>query len=233
MSYHVPINEIELFFVQTFRVALSLPTYDERVSAIENVRHEVIAARLVEINKNPGAGWVKDKANRELVEWVAATEGERVDGMYELSRASHAYEQKNERRLNIAEEIGKVIVSSIGMGKFEGVQTPNGILYQVGEQCRKSKISGGRDKDTLRKIWRDYQGVVHLGMALDFIEDTSTSMENVFHVADRFRRTLSTSCPKRTQKPYVSSKSQFSFSYESGIYGPRFQDRGLPFYLSK
>lgn len=96
-------------------------------------------------------------------------------------------------------------------------------------QGKKLGISGARDKDVVRKAWHDYSGVVHLGMALDFYKDKSVPPEDVLFAAERFRRILSQACPKGTKKPYVDVSLQISFSYESGIYGPRFLNRGLPF----
>lgn len=229
MSHKVAINEIELMFIELFRVALSAPTHEERRAAIRCVRHEVIASRLHEINKKPGPDWVHDENNRELVAWVAATAGEREDAIYEFSRVCQAYDDRYERPLNVAEQVGKMICISISEGKFEGVQSPGGILHQVSKQGREHGISGARDKDVVRKAWRDYRGVVHLGMALDFCEERAAPPEDVFMVAERFRQMLSGSCPKGTKKPYVEAEKQFSFSYESSVYGPRFLNRGLPF----
>ncbi len=231
MSHKVAINEIELGFIGLFRVALSAPTHEERLAAIRCVRHEVIAARLQEINKKPGPDWVKHDGNRDLVAWVAATAGEREDAIYEFSRVCQAYDDRYERPLNVAEQIGKMICISIVDGKFEGVQTKDGILYQLGFQGRKYSIRGAKDKDSIRKAWRDYRGVVHLGMALDFCEELPAPFESVFLIAERYRKMLSQSCPKGTKKPYVDTEQQFFFSYESSVYGPRFLNRGLPFTL--
>lgn len=229
MSHKVAINEIELMLIEQFRVALSAPTHEERLAAIRCARHEVIASRLQVISKNPGTGWVHHPENRELVEWVAATSGAREDAIYEFSRVRKAYDDKNERRLNVAEQIGIMVCISIYDGKFEGVQTQGGILHQVSVQGKEHGIPGARDEDTIRKVWRDYRGIVHLGMALDFCKEQSAPPETVFFVAERYRQMLSQSCPRGTKKPYVEAEQQFSFSYESDIYGPRFLNRGLPF----
>lgn len=229
MSYKLAINEIELKFIELFRVALSAPTHKERLLAVRGVRHEVIASRLQEINKNPGPDWVYHEDNRGLVSWVAATAGAREDAAYEFSRFRQAYDHKNERRLNVAEQIGNMICLSIYEGRFEGVQTLGGILHQVSVQGKENGISGARDKDTVRKAWRDYRDVVHLGMALNFCEERSAPLEHVVAVAEHFRRVLSQSCPKGTKKPYVEAERQFYFVYESDVYGPRFLNRGLPF----
>jgi hypothetical protein len=225
----VAINEVELMFIGLFRVALSVPTHEERLAAIRCVRHEVTASRLHEINRKPGPDWVHDENNRELIAWLAATAGEREDAIYEFSRVCQAYDDRYERPLNVAEQVGKMVCTSIDDGKFDGVQTKDGILYQVGVQGREHSIRGSKDKDSIRKAWRDYRGVVHLGMALDFCEQLRAPFENVFFVAEWYRRMLSESCPKGTKKPYVNAEQQFSFLYESSIYGPRFLNRGLPF----
>lgn len=229
MSQKVAINEIELMFIDQFRVALSAPTHDERLAAIRCLRHEVIASRLLKINKKPGPDWIHHEDNRELVAWVAATAGQREDAIYEFGRVCHAYEEKYERRLNVAEQVGKMIYLSIVDGKFEGVQTRGGILYQVTVQGKKHGIAGARDKDVVRKDWGDYKSVVHLGMALDICEELSAPPEQALLLAEQFRKLLSESCPKGTDKPYVEAGQQISFSYESDICGPRFLNRGLPF----
>ncbi|WP_323786508.1 hypothetical protein [Thalassovita sp.] len=230
--HRVSINEQELFFLELFRIALSAETLEDRLTAIRSVKHEVIAARLKSLSEGRSSGWQEDPANRELVEWVAKTAGEREDGIYEFSRVSRRYEDRTERRLNVAEHVGKMIGLSIEDGKFEGVQTDSGILYQLTEVSKEHNIRGAKDKDTVRKSWGCYRGVVHLGMAMDFCEDLSASPAEVLLMAEHFRRRLSQMCPKGTSTPYVSPEEQISFVYESSIYGPRFQNRGLPFYVS-
>lgn len=231
MTHTVAINEFELMFIELFRVALSAPTHEQRLDAIRWVKHDVIAARLKDIAREPGPDWVDQKKNRELVEWVARTSGIREDAVYQLSRIASAYDGKLERPLNVAEQVGKLIRISIAKERFEGVQTRNGILYQVRHQGKTEGISGAQDKDTVRKAWGSYRGVVHLGMALDYCEERSAPLEEVVYVAEHFRSILSTSCPKRTKKPYVDPEEQISFVFISGTSGPRFLNRGLPFYV--
>jgi hypothetical protein len=93
-------------------------------------------------------------------------------------------------------------------------------------------VSGARDKDTLRKIWNSYRGVVHLGIAIDYCENHPAQNLHVFHLAELFRKTLSENCPKGTSKPYVDPGEQISFLYISTLSGPRFRNRGLPFGVS-
>lgn len=230
--HRVPINEQELLFLELFRIALSAETLEKRLTAIRYVKHEVVAARLQNLHENPGPEWVQDPRNLELVNWVAETAPERDNAVYEFSRVSRQYEDMNERRLNIAEQARKLIDLSIQKGKFEGVQTRSGILYQVTEVGKAHKVSGARDKDTVRKSWGTYRGVVHLGMAMDICEELSEPLVSVLFWAERIRRRLSETCPQGTANPYVSPSEQITFVYESGCCGPRFQNRGLPFYIS-
>ena len=160
---------------------------------------------------------------------MAETAGERHEAAFELSQTFNRYEDRNERKLNVAEQIGKLVWLSIQDKKFEGVQTNNGLLKQVQDDARKHDVSGAKDKDTVRKIWNTYRGVVHLGMAIDYCDESPDQNLNVLHVAERFRRDLSQSCPKGTSKPYVDPAEQISFLYISKLWGPRFGDRGLPF----
>jgi len=231
MIERVSINEIELKFIERFRVALSAPTHTERLTAIRGAKYEVIAGRLHEFSRNPGVEWVKHEDNRELADWAAAFAGEKEDAVYEFQRVYEAYGQKNERRLNIAEQIGKMIYLSIVDGKFEGVQTETGILYQVSVQGRELGAPGARDKDTLRKIWNEYRGVVHLGAAMDICEEESLSSDDIIRYSECIRKALSIACPRGTKKPYVNPDEQISFVYESRIWGPRFLNQGLPFYV--
>lgn len=225
----VSINQAELNFLEMFRVALSAETNEDRLAAIRCVKHDVISVRLEELTSRAGPDWVRESVNRELVDWAAVTSATRSEAAFELAPVARRYEDLNERRLNVAEHAGKLINFSIHDGKFEGVQTQRGILYQVGKQGREFQIRGAKDKDTIRECWRTYRGVVHLGMAMDFCEELSMSLEDALMLAEEIRRKFSGACPKGTSEPYVSADEQISFVYESGIYGPRFRNRGLPF----
>ena len=216
------INEQEFHFLELFRIALSEETHEDRLAAIRYVKHEVAEARLQGFVEREGPDWTKAPANRELVEWVAMTSSERAEAVYEFARVSRRYEDRNERRLNIAEQAGMLIYLSIHDGKFEGVHTWSGILYQVTEAGKAQKVSGARDKDTVRKTWSMYRGVVHLGMAMDICEGLSARPEQVLHLAEQIRRLLSETCPKGTSVPYVLPEEQISFVYEPMTYGPRF-----------
>lgn len=225
----ITINEPELKFVELIRLALSEETKDQREWAIKNVKHEAVAARLDLLAAEGGSSWATDPDNAHFVQWMIGTSAERREAAYEFSQTERRYEERNERRLNIAEHIGKLIWLSILDGKFEGVQTEIGILQQVRDDAKSHAVSGARDIDTLRKVWATYKGVVHLGMALDFCEEHPMPQANLLHVAEQYRQGLSQNCPKGTSKPYVSSEEQISFVYLSSLKGPRFRDRGLPY----
>jgi hypothetical protein len=219
-------------FLELFRVALSPETHEERLDAIRHVRHEVINGRLQNISKSHGSDWITAPENRRLAEWASKTSDDRHEAIYEFTRVSRRYEDKFWRRLNVAEHVGKLVDNSIRDGKFQGVQTGIGIVYQVTEAGKEHAVPGVRDKDVVRKSWQTYRGIVHLGMAMDLCEDQNMGSEMVLFVAEKIRRRLSETCPKGTNQPYVDSDEQISFVYESMICGPRFQNRGLPFYVS-
>lgn len=227
----VSVNEVESFYLELFRMALSAEDHAARVEALRYVKHVVVAERLKELAESEGAGWTNEPDNQSLVTWTAQTAAERDDAIYEFSRVSRTYEDRNERRLNIAEHAGKLIYNSILEGRRQGVQTPSGILYQVTLAGREHGISGARDKDTVRKSWGAYRGIVHLGIAIDFCEDQLDQPEEVLFVAERIRRVLSEFCPKGTSEPYVPPEEQISFIYESCTWGPRFRNRGLPYFV--
>jgi hypothetical protein len=225
----VSINEPELMSIEFIRVALSETTMELRVNAIANAKQEVVALRLETLSNHFGSGWMSDPQNAEFVQWIAKTSSERHEASYEFSLTARRYEERNERKLNVAEHIGKLIWLSIQDKKFEGVQTNEGILKQVSDQAQEYKISGAKDLDVLRATWKTYRGIVHLGMAIDYCDEHPDSEQNVLHMAENYRRSLSQFCPKGTSTPYVSEDSQIMFGYLSRTWGPRFLDRGLPF----
>lgn len=225
----VSINEPELSYIELIRVALSEENNEQRLRAISNVRHEVIAARLEKLAALDTTETLKDKRAQEFFSGMARREGERTTAAHEFANTLNQYERKRERKLNVAEHIATLILLSIQDGKFEGVHTVNGILSRVSHDAKAFRVSGARDNDTLRKIWKTYRGVAHLGVAMNHCEDNPDKGENVLHVAERIRSVLSENCPRGTRKPYVSCIDQISFVYISNIYGPRFLDRGLPY----
>lgn len=221
----VPVNEVELKYIELFRIALSEPEPDDRLVAITNVRHIVVSDRLEILPPD----WHRHSANDELVRWIAATSATRHAAGEAFAETGRRYETGRERKLNIAEEIGRHIWLSIIDGEFAGLHTSIGILGRVSHVGRKGKISGARDEDTLRKLWNTYRGVAHLGMAIDHCEGAEHNERNILQVAEEFRLLLSRNCPRGTSKPYVDSSAQISFRYASMLSGPRFLDRGLPF----
>lgn len=225
----ISINEPELLSIELIRLALSETTGELREKAILNAKHEVVAFRLQAITDKLGVGWMSEPQNAKFVQWIAQSSGERHEASYEFSQTYRSYEAHNERKLNVAEHIGKLIWSSIQDGRFAGLHTRDGILQQVRSKALELKIDGARDKDTLRTIWMTYRGVVHLGMAMDYCEENPNQGEHVLFLAENYRRGLSHFCPKGTKVPYVSSTEQTKFVYKSDIWGPRFGDRGLPF----
>lgn len=226
--FTVSINELEGFYLERFRVALSAEDHEARVAVLGHVKHEVVAGWLNALSEANGADWIREPHNQPLAAWIAGTAAERDEAIYEFTRVARAYEDRNERRLNIAEHAGKLIRNSILDGRRQGVQTPDGILYQVTFAGKEHKISGARDMDTVRKSWAAYRGVVHLGMAMDLFEDRPVPPEQVLSVAEKIRKQLSETSPKGTSKPYVPREEQISFIYKSDTWGPRIANRGLP-----
>lgn len=141
----VSINEPELRSIEYFRIALSEPTPELRARAIANAKHEVVEFRFAALGRKLGPEWVSDPQNAKFVQWIAASSSERHEASYQFLQTAKQYEGHNERKLNVAEHIGKLIWLSIQDKRFEGVQTQEGILKQVSDQAQKYKISGGRD----------------------------------------------------------------------------------------
>ncbi|SER94341.1 hypothetical protein SAMN04490244_10467 [Tranquillimonas rosea] len=223
----VSINEPESSYLELFRIALSAEDHEARIAALRQVKQVVSAERLRVLSQSDC--WTDEPDNQALLTWAARTAAEREDAICEFLRVSRVYEDRNERRLTIAEHAGKLVYLSIKEEKREGVQTPSGILYQLTQAAKEHGIQGGRDKDTVRRSWGAYRGIVHLGMAIDLCDEQASPPEEVLFLAEQIRRVLSTSCPKGASEPYVPQAEQISFVYKSGIWGPRFRDRGLPY----
>ncbi|SMY08495.1 hypothetical protein [Flavimaricola marinus] len=90
--------------------------------AINNLKLDVVAQRIERLNAGLGPYWCSDPANAEFTQWVAKTSSLRSEAAYEFSETGRSYEDKRERQLNIAEEIGLKIIHSIQAQKFKGVQ---------------------------------------------------------------------------------------------------------------
>jgi hypothetical protein len=211
----VPINEYELLSIEIIRIALSEPTPELREKAIANAKHEAVTFWLTTRNDKLGIDWMSDPKSDEFVRWIAKTSIERHEASDQFMQTGIRYEKGNERKLNVAEHIGKLIWGSIQDKKFEGLHTTHGILQQVSDQAQKHSVSGAKDMDTLRGIWKRYRGIVHLGMALDYCEDYPDHDQKVLDLAENFRRGLSQFCPKGTKKPYVAEGEQIIFRYIS------------------
>lgn len=175
----------------------------------------MVALGIATLGDNLGAGWISHPPNHVVAQWIAETSIDRHEGGHDFAQTGWRYDERNERRLNIAEHIGKLVLISILEKKFEGVQTDQGLLKQLSDHAREHNISGAKDLDTLRAIWKMYRGVVHLGMAIDFCEDYPDHTLSVLDLAETTRQKLSHFCPKGTKKPYVDESEQIMFSHYS------------------
>ncbi len=206
----VPLNEPESECLGLFRMALSEETDEERLRAIDIMRHEVVSLGLENFP-------VSRSSHPEFVQWVAETAKYRQDAAHTFHEIAGRYERKNERKLNVAEYIGKRVWDSIQTKRFQGVQVKGGLLEQTRDYAKQNGVGGARDLDVLRRIWSTYRGVVHLGMAMDYCEDHPETTWHVLHLAEKFRSGLSSNCPKGTSLPYVDPKTQISFLYISNV----------------
>jgi hypothetical protein len=204
----IPLNEPECECLGLVRMALSEETEDDRLRAIEVIRREVVSLGLQNF---PVGG----SSHPDFVQWVAHTAQGRYDAAHEFGAIARRYESKNERKLNVAEYIGKCVWDSIQAENFQGVQVKGGLLEQTRDYAKQNGVGGARDLDVLRKIWSTYRGVVHLGMAMDYCEDYPETKWHVLHLAETFRAGLASNCPKGTSSPYVDPEGQISFLYIS------------------
>ncbi len=117
----VSINEPELLSIELLRVALSEPEAELREKAITNAKHEVAALGLDALSKRLGTGWMSEPQNADFVQWIARSSSARHEASNEFSQTFQRYEEQYERKLNVAEHIGKLIWLSIQDEKFEGV----------------------------------------------------------------------------------------------------------------
>jgi hypothetical protein len=211
----VLVNDLELMWIEMVRVALSEETVDARIRAIENVKFNVRAIPATSLSDDKRQMNSDDPRFVASLLQVAKTSQRMSDAAYEMAQTEQRYVAKNERKLNIAEQICKRVLLSIADEKFAGLHTEIGILQEVQDEARKHGTSGAKDKDVLRNIWSTYRGVVHLGVAMKFYEGNPEDEMKVLHLAEEFRQILSENCPKGTTKPYVSSGDQFKFTYNS------------------
>ncbi|WP_138165475.1 hypothetical protein [Parasedimentitalea maritima] len=182
--------------------------------AIAVMRHEVVSLGLESFSIGAGKS-SGGKVRPEFVQWVAETSKDRYEAAHGFSEIARRYEAKNERKLNVAEHVGKLVWHSIQEQEFKGLHVAGGILEKVRDVAKQEGIHGARDKDVVSKTWVTYRGVVHLGMAMDYCEDNPDPGLNVLHVAERIRQGLSQNFPKKTREPYVAPDGQISFHYIS------------------
>lgn len=225
----ISLNEFDLLNIDIFRIALSEETREQRMRAIINSKHNVVEARIEVTFNTLGDRWTSDLTNAKFMSWVATTSARRTDAAYEFAETERRFYSKNERKINIAEETGFLIFRSVQTKRFKGVQTKGGLLEQIRHVARQENVRGAKDKDVVRKIWKTYRGVVHLGMAITYCEENPDQQFNILHLAELFRETLSGNCPKGRSEPYVDPSSQISFVYLSKLWGPRFGSRGLSY----
>ncbi|WP_321831364.1 hypothetical protein [Thalassovita sp.] len=204
----VRLNEPQCAALGLFRMALSEATAADRLSAIEVMRHEVVSMGL---DSFP----ITEASSPQFVRWAATTAPPRYEAAHAFHEIAQRYESKNERHLNIAEFIGKKVWDSIQARRFQGLQVAGGLLEQTSDYARDMGVRGAKDLDVLRKIWKRYRGVVHLGMAMDYVEEHPEMRAHVLQLAERIRLGLSTNCPKGTNASYVDPQEQISFLYVS------------------
>lgn len=230
----VAIDEAELFQLLLFRVALSEPGHESRMRAIRAVRHDVTDNLLQSLFSSLSykeAGSRKDGPKDDLfLRWVAESGPVRHEAAVHFMEVARRYDEKNERKLNVAEKIGRKIIESMFDGEFRGLHVAGGILEQVRLQGKEERVQGARDKDVLRETWKAYRGVVHFGMAIDCFDQDAGTGWKILSLAEDFRRNLSSCCPRTTKKPYIPASEQIKFIYSSRTKGPRFRDRGLHFF---
>ncbi len=209
------INNMQLQSIEMFRIALSAADNRKRLQALDNLKQEV-AAQVDELYLGGRSEeWISSPANADFFRRSAFNAPARRTAAAEFAQTEREYEDNGRRRkemkLNIAEYIGTRVWQTIRDGKFEGLQTDIGILEQVRHSAKKEKIFGAQDRDTLRKTWGRYRGVVHLGMALDLHEGSDLPLSVTLSFAEEIRVALSYHCPRGTKKPYVDEGEQISF----------------------
>lgn len=202
----ISLNEPECECLGLFRMALSEETDDDRSRAIEVMRHEVVSLGLENFP-------ISNSTHLEFINWTARTAQVRYNAGREFYGIAQRFDSKNELKLNIAEYIGKLVWESIATKRFQGLHVKGGILDQTRDFAKKNAIHGARDKDVLRKIWKAYRGVVHLGMAMDYSEQHPETTLHVLQIAETFRAGLASNHPKGWSEPYVASERQISFEY--------------------
>ena len=114
----IRLNEPECAALELFRMALSEETAEDRLSAIEVMRHEVVSMGLESFP-------ITEASSPKFVRWAATTAQPRYEAAHAFYEVAQRYEGKQERQFNIAEYIGKKVWDSIETGKFQGVPSIN------------------------------------------------------------------------------------------------------------
>lgn len=226
----VSLDMFESAYIEMFRFALSETTHEARMGAIRMVRHDVTANRLNELLQSAEYRRRASPEDYSFLRWAAETASLRHEAAIGLMDLETRFQAGQQRKLNVAEEIGIRVFHSVREGEFKGIQVYGGILERVRDDAKQEGVHGARDFDTLRGIWKTYRGVVHFGMAITYLEDNPDQPWDVLELAEKFRSVLSSNCPKGTRQPYVRASEQIKFHYLSRVWGPRYRDRGLPFF---
>lgn len=175
MTRRVAISQAEACYLELFRVALSEPDMRRRLEAISTIKLEVQSDLIALKLRSRSADRPWGREDQDILVAIAETESARLGAAREYGVLWQRYKGKNglgnERKLNIAEQIGKMVLLSIQEKTFIGLHTPGGILEQVREQGAEFEVRGAIDKDSSRETWSAYRGVVHLGIALDYCEE--------------------------------------------------------------
>ncbi|MBB5723353.1 hypothetical protein FHS72_002993 [Loktanella ponticola] len=211
----VYIDELDLTILEYYRAALSEDTFDGRKKAISDLAKQVKLWELKGLMKNDE--WKKEMLEEkpENLLQMALDIAEWSDGAVAFTHVISRFDNGQNRKLRIADQIGLEIWRSIKAGKFRGVHTVIGVLNTVRHKTQKLKFNGGRDKNGLREKWNTYRGVVHFGIARAFCKERGLDNHALLEVAEGIRRQLSSNCPKGTSKPYVDEGEKISFVYKS------------------
>ncbi|MBT0958207.1 hypothetical protein IV417_12485 [Alphaproteobacteria bacterium KMM 3653] len=213
----VEISEAGFQVIGELRIALSAETVEDRLKAMEHVQHRFIRSLVENAHSKFGAEWEKIPSMSALAAKVSKSYVQSASTEDIFSDVFHQYEKKNHRGLMVAEQVGQMVFFSIVDRKLEGLHRDGKIIDQVCQQGRARDVPGAKDKDTVRKSWMKYKGVVHLGMALNDAEELKiTRAKDVLGMAEEMRLMLCSNCPKGTSEPYVNQDDQISFVYKSG-----------------
>ncbi|WP_425093973.1 hypothetical protein [Tropicimonas sp. S265A] len=226
----VELDEEELKFLDDFRAALSEPVLEDRLHAIRAFRHLVTAERLADLFASERYAAEAGPQDYPFVRWAAESAAVRHEAIDYLTEIADRYKKGNERKLNVAEQLGLEIMFSVTDERYGGLYTKSGLIERLTHLAKKKGIRGAQDKDVVRKLWQKYRGVTHLGMA-DFTRKVAPDCNmHILEMAENYRQLLSTHCPRGTNEPYVPESEQIKFVNISRTKGPRYRNRGLPFF---